>query len=150
MQYIGIVHRVCYPGYDGFSQGFIILLFSYMICILSILDSSQPFSWARDSRHTAASRHLHTSHRLSLLLYAGARACAHVTRPKSVERRGYRTRHETRESSLERAHTRATALAHDGTTAHGLAQHSDTAPKVPIPQQFHRLQTPIMALLTGP
>ena len=82
----------------------LILLFSYMICILSILDSSQPFSWARDSRHTAASRHLHTSHRLSLLLYAGARACAHVTRPKSVERR---IRRDTEESSLESAtHTR--------------------------------------------
>lgn len=81
-----------------------------------------------------------------------ARVRAHSrTRDTTEERRETdTTRHETRESSLERAHTRATALAHDGTTAHGLAQHSDTAPKVPIPQQFHRLQTPIMALLTGP
>jgi hypothetical protein len=59
-----------------------------------------------------------------------------------------RDRDATRES--ESAHTHATAHAHDGTTAHGLARHSDTAPKVPIPQQLHRLQTPIMALQRGP
>ena len=147
MLYIGIVHRVCYPGYDSFSGFFSRDLYSF------------PFFCPRDTRrhtcrHTAgaASRPRRTYIYTVFLYYATVCTARVRTRDTTEERRETdTTRHRGVES--RKRHTHARRHSHttlDGTTAHGLAQHSDTAPKVPIPQQFHRLQTPIMALLTGP
>ena len=98
MLYIGIVHRVCYPGYDSFSGFFSRDLYSFPFFCPRATHADIHADILPVPRAGPAA--LTFTRSFSTTLLYALRACAHVTRPKSVERR---IRRDTEESSLESA-----------------------------------------------